>query len=160
MFEKITENFEKCILHRGFGFIFIKAAFLMGLRNTVKRWGFSLLAQDSPIAAQNSLSWFFPAGNLDGDSVPHSHGTHKILDFGYPAPHECVRSRTPTAYRELLCNYKMQEDYAMALSLIHILQSSSPLLAILPGRISSTHFLVGSLLPVQNLRSIHGQAIL
>lgn len=32
--------------------------------------------------------------------------------------------------------------------------------AILPGRISSTHFLVGSLLPVQNLRSIHGQAIL
>ena len=86
----------------------------MGLRKTAKRWGFSLLAQDSPIAAQNSLSWFFPAGNLDGDSVPHSHGTHKILDFGYLAPHECVRSRTPTAYRELLCNYKMQEDYAMA----------------------------------------------
>ena len=114
MFEKNTENFEKCILHRGFGFIFIEAAFLMGLRNTVKRWGFSLLAQDSPIAAQNSLSWFFPAGHLDGDSVPHSHGTHKILDFGYLAPHECVRSRTPTAYRELLCNYKMQEDYAMA----------------------------------------------
>ena len=114
MFEKNTENFEKCILHRGFGFIFIEAAFLMGLRNTAKRWGFSLLAQDSPIAAQNSLSWFFPAGNLDGDSVPHSHGTHKILDFGYLAPHECVRSRTPTAYRELLCNYKVQEDYAMA----------------------------------------------
>ena len=67
---------------------------------------FSLLAQDSPIAAQNSLSLFFPADNLDGDSVPHSHGTHKILDFGYLAPHECVRSRTPTAYRELLCNYK------------------------------------------------------
>ena len=78
------------------------------------RGAFSLLAQDSPIAAQNSLSWFFPAGNLDGDSVPHSHGTHKILDFGYLAPHECVRSRTPTAYRELFCNYKMQEDYAMA----------------------------------------------
>ena len=78
------------------------------------RGAFSLLAQDSPIAAQNSLSWFFPAGNLDGDSVPHSHGTHKILDFGYLAPHECVRSRTPTAYRELLCNYKVQEDYAMA----------------------------------------------
>ena len=56
----------------------------------------------------------FPAGHLDGDSVPHSHGTHKILDFGYLAPHKCVRSRTPTAYRELLCNYKMQEDYAMA----------------------------------------------
>lgn len=71
------------------------------------RGAFSLLAQDSPIAAQNSLSWFFPAGNLDGDSVPHSHGTHKILDFGYLAPHECVRSRTPTAYRELLCNYKI-----------------------------------------------------
>ena len=114
MFEKITENFEKCILHRGFGFIFIEAAFLMGLRNTAKRWGFSLLAQDSPIAAQNSLSWFFPAGNLDGDSVPHSHGTHKISDFGYLAPHECVRNRTPTAYRELLRNYKMQEDHTMA----------------------------------------------
>ena len=114
MFEKNTENFEKCILHRGFGFIFIEAAFLMGLRNTVKRWGFSLLAQDSPIAAQNSLSWFFPAGNLDGDSVPHSHGTHKISDFCCLAPHESVRSRTPTAYRELLCNYKMQEVYTMA----------------------------------------------
>ena len=78
----------------------------MGLRNTAKRWGFSLLAQDSPIVTQNSLSWFFVPGNLDGDSVPHSHGTHKILDFGYLAPHKCVRSRTPMAYRELLCNYK------------------------------------------------------
>lgn len=106
MFEKITEKFEKCILHRGFGFIFIEAAFLMGLRNTAKRWGFSLLAQDSPIVTQNSLSCFFVSGNLDGDSVPHSHGTRKISDFGYLAPHECVRSRTPTAYRELLCNYK------------------------------------------------------
>ena len=28
------------------------------------------------------------------------------MDFGYLAPHECVRSRTPTAYRELLRNYK------------------------------------------------------
>ena len=83
-----------------------RSIFLMGLRNTVKRWGFSLLAQDSPIVTQNSLSWFFVPGNLDGDSVPHSHGTHKISDFGYLAPHECVRSRTPTAYRELLCNYK------------------------------------------------------
>ena len=83
-----------------------RSIFLMGLRKTAKRWGFSLLAQDSPIVTQNSLSWFFVPGNLDGDSVPHSHGTHKILDFGYLAPHECVRSRTPTAYRELLCNYK------------------------------------------------------
>lgn len=114
MFEKITEKFEKCILHRGLWIHIYRSIFLMGLRKTAKRWGFSLLAQDSPIAAQNSLSWFFPAGNLDGDSVPHSHGTHKILDFGYLAPHECVRSRTPTAYRELLCNYKIQEDYAMA----------------------------------------------
>ena len=56
----------------------------------------------------------FVPGNLDGDSVPHSHGTHKILDFGYLAPHKCVRSRTPTAYRELLRNYKMQEDHTMA----------------------------------------------
>ena len=32
-----TEKFEKCILHRGFGFIFIEASFLMGLRKTVKR---------------------------------------------------------------------------------------------------------------------------
>ena len=91
-----------------------RSIILMGLRKTAKRLVFSLLAQDSPIAAQNSLSWFFPAGNLDGDSVPHSHGTHKILDFGYLAPHECVRSRTPTAYRELLRNYKMQEDHTMA----------------------------------------------
>ena len=25
------------------------------------------------------------SGNLDGDSVPHSHGTRKITDFGYLA---------------------------------------------------------------------------
>lgn len=56
MFEKITEKFEKCILHRGFGFIFIEASFLMGLRRTAIRWSFSLLAQDSPIVTQNSLS--------------------------------------------------------------------------------------------------------
>ena len=54
------------------------------------RGAFSLLAQDSPIAAQNSLSWFFPAGNLDGDSVPHSHGTRKITDFGYLASTKVV----------------------------------------------------------------------
>ena len=54
--KKIAENFEKCILYRGFRFIFIEATFSMGLRNTVKLWGFSLLAQDSPIVTQNSLS--------------------------------------------------------------------------------------------------------
>ncbi len=64
------------------------------------------LEQDSPIAAQNSLSQFSPAGNLDGDPVPHSHGAHKILNSGYLAPHQCVRSRTPAAYRELLRNDK------------------------------------------------------
>ena len=60
-----------------------RSIFLMGLRKTAKRWGFSLLAQDSPIVTQNSLSWFFVPGNLEGDSVPHSHGTHKISDFGW-----------------------------------------------------------------------------
>ena len=40
--------------------------------------------------------------------------THKITGFGYLAPHKCVCSRTPTAYRELLRNYKTQEDQAMA----------------------------------------------
>ena len=87
---------------------------MIGLRHTVKDRSFSVLEQDSPMVTQNSLSWFFVPGNLDGDSIPHSHGTHKILDFGYLAPHECVRSRTPTAYRELLRNYKIQEDHTMA----------------------------------------------
>ena len=87
---------------------------MIGLRHTVKDRSFSVLEQDSPMVTQNSLSCFFVPGNLDGDSVPHSHGTHKISDFGYLAPHECVRSRTPTAYRELLRNYKIQEDYTVA----------------------------------------------
>ena len=78
----------------------------MGLRNTVKHWGFFSLS--ARFAYSNSKLTFviFVPGNLDGDSVPHSHGTHKISDFCYLAPHECVRSRTPTAYRELLRNYK------------------------------------------------------
>ena len=83
-------------------------------RPILQHQGFPVLEQDSPMVTQNSLSCFFVPGNLDGDSVPHSHGTHKISDFGYLAPHECVRSRTPTAYRELLRNYKMQEDHTMA----------------------------------------------
>ena len=113
MFEKITEKFEKCILHRGFGFIFIEASFDGPAENGKTLGIFSLSAR---FAYSNSKLTFviFVPGNLDGDSVPHSHGTHKILDFGYLAPHECVRSRTPTAYRKLLRNYKTQEDHTMA----------------------------------------------
>ena len=56
MFEKITEKFEKCILHRGFGFLFIEGHLLIGLRHTVKDRSFSVLEQDSPMVTQNSLS--------------------------------------------------------------------------------------------------------
>jgi len=46
VFEKITENFEKCILHRGFGFIFIEAAFFDGPAEYGKTLGlFSLSAR-------------------------------------------------------------------------------------------------------------------
>lgn len=91
-----------------------RSSFFDGPAEYGKTLGFFSLS--ARFAYSNSKLTFviFVPGNLDGDSVPHSHGTHKILDFGYPAPHECVRSRTPMAYRELLCNYKMQEDYAMA----------------------------------------------
>ena len=91
-----------------------RSSFFDGPAEHGKTLGFFSLS--ARFAYSNSKLTFviFVPGNLDGDSVPHSHGTHKISDFGYLAPHECVRSRTPTAYRELLCNYKMQEDYTMA----------------------------------------------
>ena len=91
-----------------------RSSFFDGPAEYGKTLGFFSLS--ARFAYSNSKLTFviFVPGNLDGDSVPHSHGTHKISDFCYLAPHECVRSRTPTAYRELFCNYKMQEDYAMA----------------------------------------------
>ena len=91
-----------------------RSSFFDGPAEYGKTLGFFSLS--ARFAYSNSKLTFviFVPGNLDGDSVPHSHGTHKISDFCYLAPHECVRSRTPTAYRELLCNYKMQEDYTMA----------------------------------------------
>lgn len=91
-----------------------RSSFFDGPAEHGKTLGFFSLS--ARFAYSNSKLTFviFVPGNLDGDSVPHPHGTHKILDFGYLAPHECVRSRTPTAYRELLRNYKMQEDHTMA----------------------------------------------
>ena len=91
-----------------------RSSFFDGPAEYGKTLGFFSLS--ARFAYSNSKLTFviFVPGNLDGDSVPHSHGTHKISDFGYLAPHECVRNRTPTAYRELLRNYKMQEDHTMA----------------------------------------------
>ena len=91
-----------------------RSSFFDGPAEYGKTLGFFSLS--ARFAYSNSKLTFviFVPGNLDGDSVPHSHGTHKISDFCYLAPHECVRSRTPTAYRELLRNYKMQEDYTVA----------------------------------------------
>lgn len=83
-----------------------RSSFFDGPAEYGKTLGFFSLS--ARFAYSNSKLTFviFVPGNLDGDSVPHSHGTHKISDFCYLAPHECVRSRTPTAYRKLLRNYK------------------------------------------------------